>query len=286
MQNSGRNIEKFGKLSFCNFPDLRNSILGIRNSILGMASHDLINRNPQFSEQLSERFPELPQTHRKDFHLPLHSRSVFSRIGVVPAHQSCNPQRSHSGKTRPPSKSTFIFPRQCQQGDGKARGDKRALFKHALFRDQKKDGRMAMFKRTFVRTIPDNLRAPYMKMKGASRQKWPRSSLELRPEHYHGIVLLLPCFLRPCTLFSARFLALGLAGAAKPPHASLPCLLSPSPPLYCFGSTLEAENHEPQEGSSNADESQIKAEKTMTATDVTGFDAIFSTGFFAIFSRF
>ena len=26
--------------------------------------------------------------------------------------------------------------------------------------------------------------------------------------------------------------------------------------------------------------------KTMTATDVTGFDAVFSTGFFATFSRF
>ena len=31
---------------------------------------------------------------------------------------------------------------------------------------------------------------------------------------------------------------------------------------------------------------QVRAEKTMTATDVTGFDAIFSTGFFATFSRF
>ena len=31
---------------------------------------------------------------------------------------------------------------------------------------------------------------------------------------------------------------------------------------------------------------QFRAEKTMTATDVTGFDAIFSTGFFATFSRF
>ena len=30
----------------------------------------------------------------------------------------------------------------------------------------------------------------------------------------------------------------------------------------------------------------IRAEKTMTATDVTGFDASFSTGFFATFSRF
>ena len=53
-------------------------------------------RNPQFSEQLSERFPELPRTHPKDFHLPLHSRSVFSRIGVVPAHQN-----SGSGKMFP-----------------------------------------------------------------------------------------------------------------------------------------------------------------------------------------
>ena len=41
-------------------------------------------RNPQFSEQLSERFPELQRTHPKDFHLPLHSRSVFSRIGWSP----------------------------------------------------------------------------------------------------------------------------------------------------------------------------------------------------------
>ena len=31
---------------------------------------------------------------------------------------------------------------------------------------------------------------------------------------------------------------------------------------------------------------RFRAEKTMTATDVTGFDAIFSTGFFATFSRF
>ena len=30
----------------------------------------------------------------------------------------------------------------------------------------------------------------------------------------------------------------------------------------------------------------FRAEKTMTAADVTGFDAIFSTGFFATFSRF
>ena len=33
-------------------------------------------------------------------------------------------------------------------------------------------------------------------------------------------------------------------------------------------------------------EVHFSAEKTMTATDVTGFDAIFSTGFFATFSGF
>ena len=33
-------------------------------------------------------------------------------------------------------------------------------------------------------------------------------------------------------------------------------------------------------------QTNLGAEKTMTATDATGFDAIFSTGFFATFSRF
>ena len=37
-------------------------------------------RKPQFSEQL----PELAGTHMKDFHLPLHSRSLFSRMGWSP----------------------------------------------------------------------------------------------------------------------------------------------------------------------------------------------------------
>ena len=47
---------------------------------------------------------------------------------------------------------------------------------------------MAMFKRTFARTITDNLRAPHMKF-GVSRQKGTESSPELRPEHYHGICI-------------------------------------------------------------------------------------------------
>ena len=54
---------------------VQKSILGMRNPILGMASHDLGNAKPQFSEQLLERFLEMVGTHMKDFHLPLHSRS-------------------------------------------------------------------------------------------------------------------------------------------------------------------------------------------------------------------
>ena len=45
-------------------------------------------RTPQFSEQLPERFPELMGSHMEAFHLPQHSRSVLSRIGVVPARQN------------------------------------------------------------------------------------------------------------------------------------------------------------------------------------------------------
>ena len=45
-------------------------------------------RKPKFSEQLPERVPELVGTHMKDSHLPQHSRSVFSRIGVVPKRQN------------------------------------------------------------------------------------------------------------------------------------------------------------------------------------------------------
>ena len=69
----------------------------------------------------------------------------------------------------------------------------RNLRRLALFRDQKSMG-MAMFKRTFARTILDNLRAPHVKMWGFEA-KGPENSPELRPEHYHGISL--PCFLHP-----------------------------------------------------------------------------------------
>ena len=49
---------------------------------------------------------------------------------------------------------------------------------------------------------------------------------------------------------------------------------SPKPPFY------ETALLSPSE------KSVFRVKKTMTATDVTGFDVIFSTGFFATFSRF
>ena len=51
-------------------------------------------RKPQFSEQLPERFSDVMGTHMKDFHLPLHSRSVVSRIGVVPARKKSSPREN------------------------------------------------------------------------------------------------------------------------------------------------------------------------------------------------
>ena len=57
-------------------------ILGMRNSILGMASHDLSNTKTTI---IGATPGEFMGTHMKDLHSPLHSRSFFSRIGVVPA---------------------------------------------------------------------------------------------------------------------------------------------------------------------------------------------------------
>ena len=60
-------------------------------------------------------------------------------------------------------------------------------------RNQRRLG-MAMFKRTFVQTIWNNVRAPGMKIWGF-KTIGPESSPGLRQEHYHGISL--PYFLRP-----------------------------------------------------------------------------------------
>ena len=65
-----------------------NSILGIRNSILGMASHDLINTKPTILGATLGAIPGIAANPPERFSFALHSRSVFSRIGVVPAHQN------------------------------------------------------------------------------------------------------------------------------------------------------------------------------------------------------
>ena len=64
------------------------AILGALGAFRGILGATLGIRKPQFSEQLPERFSELMETHMKYFHLPMHSRSVFSRIGVVPARKN------------------------------------------------------------------------------------------------------------------------------------------------------------------------------------------------------
>ena len=51
-------------------------------------------------ENHPERFPELMGTHMEDFHLPMRSRSVFSRIGVVPARQSCSRRDGNRDRNR------------------------------------------------------------------------------------------------------------------------------------------------------------------------------------------
>ena len=61
----------------------RNSkfILGIRNLFSEWHLTTWAIRNPQFSEQLPERFPELMGTHMKYFHLPMHSRTEKGAFG-------------------------------------------------------------------------------------------------------------------------------------------------------------------------------------------------------------
>ena len=59
----------------------------------------------------------------------------------------------------------------------------------SMFRDKKSMG-MAMFKQKFARTIPDNLRAPHMKMWGFEAKKGQKVHPNLAPNitmefHYH-----------------------------------------------------------------------------------------------------
>ena len=61
----------------------------MRNPIVGMrlASHDLCNVKTTILGATPGAIPELMGTHMKDFHVPMHSRSVFSKIGVASGRQ-------------------------------------------------------------------------------------------------------------------------------------------------------------------------------------------------------
>ena len=72
-----------------------------------MASHDLSSTKTRILGATPERFPELMGTHTKDFHLPLHSRSVFLRIGVVPAHQNYYKQQQKENHQK--ARVLFVF---------------------------------------------------------------------------------------------------------------------------------------------------------------------------------
>ena len=64
-----------------------NSILGIRSSILGMASHDLSKMKTTILGATPGAIPRIDGSAHERLHVPMHSRSFFSKVGVVPACQ-------------------------------------------------------------------------------------------------------------------------------------------------------------------------------------------------------
>ena len=73
-------------------------ILGMRNSILGMASHDLSNTKATIVGAIPGAVLRIGgHPHERFSFAPIHSRSVFSRIGVVPA----NENREHKPTQKP-----------------------------------------------------------------------------------------------------------------------------------------------------------------------------------------
>ena len=92
-------------------------------------------------------------------------------------------------------------PTKSGESSEKSRGENRVKSCHVcgchgLSGPEKRLG-MAKFKRTFGRTIRNNLRAPHMKMWGFEA-KGPDNSPNLRHGHCHGVSL--PCFLSPRSL--------------------------------------------------------------------------------------
>ena len=62
--------------------------LGMGNPILGMASHDLSNAKTISLGAIPGAIPGIDgNPHMKVLNLPLHSRRILPRIGVVPARQ-------------------------------------------------------------------------------------------------------------------------------------------------------------------------------------------------------
>ena len=76
--------------------------LRMRNPILGMASHNLCTAKTIILGATPGAIPGIDGTHMEIVHLPMNSRSVFSRIGAVPARQRndyTNNSELHRGRT-------------------------------------------------------------------------------------------------------------------------------------------------------------------------------------------
>ena len=65
-------------------------ILGMRNPILGMASHDFCNAKTTILGATPGAIPGIHVGSHEGFHLPMRSRSFFSKIGVVPRAREIN----------------------------------------------------------------------------------------------------------------------------------------------------------------------------------------------------
>ena len=86
-------------------------------------------RKPHFSEQLPERFPEFMGTHMKDFHLPMHSRSVF----FVEKHFG-GPRAPDLKRGEKHSKTKEILTKEKKKGkpQNKERKDREETWKRAM----------------------------------------------------------------------------------------------------------------------------------------------------------
>ena len=76
-------------------PEFRNNSRSAKSHSRNGVSR-LVQCDNHNSQSNTKRFPEVMGTHMKDFHLPLRSRNVFSKLGVAPAKKSPQfPQTFH-----------------------------------------------------------------------------------------------------------------------------------------------------------------------------------------------